>query len=75
MNMYTSRRKVEGESPASTRTVQFAEKVEVSLSQKKMEKSEACGSLENVEELEEEEEGTALGADPSTGHVKINAMN
>ena len=46
MNMYTSRRNVDAESPASTRTVQFAETVEVSLSQKKTEKSEVCGSLE-----------------------------
>ena len=46
VNMYTSRRNVDAESPASTRTVQFAETVEVSLSQKKTEKSEVWGSLE-----------------------------
>ena len=45
VDLETSYRNVDGESLASTRQMQTAENVEDSLSQKKTEKSEACGSL------------------------------
>ena len=71
----TTRRNVDGESPALTRMVQTAEKVKVNLSQKKTEKLEPCGSLETWRNSRGRKAPAARGADPNAGHMRINAMN
>ena len=69
VKLETSRRNVDGESPASTRMMQTAEKVEVNLNQKK---TEACGSLEMWRNSRRRKKAPAAwSADSSTGHMKI----
>ena len=53
-----------------------AEEVEENLIQKKMAKSEGCGSLGIWWNSRKRKKAPAAqGVDPSTGHVKINAKN
>ena len=71
----TSRQSVDGKSLASRRKMTTAEEVEDNLSQR-MEKSEECGSLGMWWDSRKRKKApTAWGADPSTGHMNINAMN
>ena len=73
---WTQVRDVNRESPAFTRMMHIAEEVEVNLSQKETEKSEVCGSLETWRNSRRRKEAPAARcADPSSGHMKINAMS
>ena len=65
-NRTQSRQSVDGDSLASERRYPTAE-VEDNLSQRRIEKLEGCGWLGMAR--------GARGADPSTGHMKINAIN
>ena len=65
-----------GRSLASKRMMQTSEKVEVNRSQKRTEKSEESGSLEMCRNSRRRKKAPAArGADLSTGHMRINAMN
>ena len=83
----TRHQKVDGESPASMRKMQTAEKAEHNLNQKKMEKSEECRSSETwrisrtktrpasiTHSVKWKKAPAAWGAHPSTGQVKIHVM-
>ena len=61
---------------ASRRKMPTAEEVEDNLSQRRTEMSEECGSLGyGGDRGGRRRHQPPRGADPSTGHVKINAMN
>ena len=71
----TSRPSVDGVSLVSRRKMPTAEDVEDNMSQRRMEKSEECGSLGMWWNSRRKKALAACVADPSTRHMNINAMN
>ena len=71
----TSRQSVDGESFASMRKMETAEKAEDNLNLKKIEKSEECGSSGTWRSSRWTKAPAIPGADPSAGQVKIDVMN
>ena len=70
------RQSVGGESLASRRKMPTADEVEDTLNQRRMEKSEQCGSVSMWSNGRKRKKALAAwGAGPSAGHMKIYAMN